>query len=61
MNRFCFILNYWYWYWYWYWAYFGISLVTYYFLIRFFGIDTLFSIDPVLFATIIPIKVYSNR
>jgi len=60
MSRFCFILNYWYWYWYWYWASFGISLVTYYFLIWFFGIDTLFSIDPVLLCTIIPIKVYSN-
>jgi hypothetical protein len=61
MSRFCFILHYWYRYWYWSWASFGISLVTYYFLIYFFGITTFFSIDPfLLLAATVPIKKYSN-
>ena len=70
MSRFCFILNYWYCYWYWIfnnrcnnccYSLFGISLVTYYLLICFFGITTLFAIDPfLLLAAIIPIKSYSN-
>ena len=43
-------------------ASFGISLVTYYLLICFFGITTFFSINPegCLLAAIIPIKIYSN-
>jgi len=54
---------------YWYWIFntliavtvsFGISLVTYYLLICFFGITTLFGMDPLLLCAIIPIKVYSN-
>jgi len=48
--------------WYWYWASFGISLVTYYLLIYFVGITTLFAINPegCLLAAIISIKIYSN-
>jgi len=70
MSYFCFILNYWYCYWYWIfniwcnnccYSFFGISLVTYYLLICFFGITTLFGIDSVLLlAAIVPIKSYSN-
>jgi len=77
MGYFCFILNYWYCYWYWIfnshlsekkgwcnnccYSFFGISLVTYYLLICFFGIDTLLAIDPFfLLAAILPIKSYSN-
>jgi hypothetical protein len=42
-------------------ASFGISLVTYYLLIWFFGITTFFGIDPFFeLAAIIPIKSYSN-
>jgi hypothetical protein len=41
-------------------ASFGILLVTYYLLICFFGITTLFGIDPCLLCAIIPIKSYFN-
>ena len=41
-------------------ASFGITVVTYYLLIYFFGITTLFGIDLILLAAIIPIKSYSN-